>query len=48
MPSGVQAGSGGLGADPATPAWPFGLAAAGGLVLIAGGATGIMRRRRAC
>ena len=48
MPSGVQAGSGGLGADPATPAWPFGLASAAGLVLIAGGATGVMRRRRSC
>ena len=48
MPSGVQAGSGGLGADPATPAWPFGLATVAGLVLIAGGTTGIMRRRRSC
>ncbi len=48
MPSGVQAGSGGLGADPATPAWPFGLATVAGLLLIAGGTTGIMRRRRSC
>jgi len=48
MPSGAQAGSGGLGADPATPAWPFAMAVAGGLALAAGGATALIRRRRAC
>ncbi len=48
MPSGAQAGSGGLGADPAVPAWPFALAAtAGGLLMLAGSVT-IARHRRAC
>lgn len=45
-PSGAQAGSGGLGADPGTPAWPFALAGAAGVLLIAAGARGVARRRR--
>ena len=48
MASSAQAGSGGLGADPATPAWPFAGAAVAGLLLAAAGAAGITRRRRAC
>jgi len=47
-PTGAQAGSGGLGADPSTPAWPFGLAAAAGLALVGGGLAGRARRRRSC
>jgi hypothetical protein len=46
-PSAAQAGSGGLGADPDTAAWPFVLAGGAGLVLIAAGAFGTARRRRA-
>jgi Domain of unknown function (DUF4397) len=46
-PSGAQAGSGGLGADPATPAWPFALAGVAGLTLAVAGARGVSRRRRA-
>lgn len=46
-PSGAQAGSGGLGADAATPAWPFALIGGAGLVLIGAGAAGIARRRAA-
>jgi hypothetical protein len=48
MAASAQAGSGGLGADPASPAWPFGLTAAVGLMLALAGAAGIARRRRAC
>ena len=48
MASSAHAGSGGLGADPATPAWPFAAAAVAGLLLAAAGAAGITRRRRAC
>ncbi len=47
MPSGAQAGSGGLGADSSTPAWPFIAAGALSLVLIVAGAAGIARRRAA-
>ncbi len=47
MPSGAQAGSGGLGADPSTPAWPFAAVGAAGLLLAAAGGWGIVRRRRA-
>ncbi len=47
MPSGAPAGSGGLGADPAVPAWPFALAAIAGLVLVLTGAAGVARRHRA-
>ena len=46
-PSGAQAGSGGLGADQSTPAWPFALAGGAGLLLIGAGAAGIARRRAA-
>jgi|SRR5579875_206586 hypothetical protein len=46
-PSGAQAGSGGLGADPSAPAWPFVLAGGAGLVLAGAGAAGIARRRAA-
>jgi hypothetical protein len=45
-PSGAQAGSGGLGADPSTPAWPFALAGGAGLVFIGLGAWSIVARRR--
>jgi uncharacterized protein DUF4397 len=48
MPSAAQAGSGGLGADPASPAWPFALAATAGLLLALAGAAAMVRRRRAC
>lgn len=48
MPSGAQAGSGGLGADPASPAWPFTLAATAGLLLALTGTVAMVRRRRAC
>jgi Domain of unknown function (DUF4397) len=48
MPAGAQAGSGGLGADPASPAWPFALAGTVGLLLVLAGAAGMARRRRAC
>jgi len=48
MATSAQAGSGGLGADPASPAWPFGLIGAAGLMLAWAGAVGIARRRRAC
>lgn len=48
MPSRAQAGSGGLGADPNRPAWPFALAAATGLLLALTGAASVVRRRRAC
>ena len=45
MPSGDQAGSGGLGADPAGGPWPFVLAAAAGLLLaLAGGCGGSSTR----
>jgi hypothetical protein len=46
-PSGAQAGSGGLGADPNTPAWPFALAGGLGLAFIVAGAWSIARRRQA-
>lgn len=46
-PSGAQAGSGGLGADTDTPAWPFVVLGASGLALAAAGGVGIARRRRA-
>jgi len=46
-PSSAQAGSGGLGADPSTPVWPFVLIGGAGLALIATGAAGTARRRRA-
>lgn len=46
MPSSAQAGSGGLGADHAAPALPFGLAAVAGLALAGAGLAGIVRRRR--
>ena len=46
-PSSAQAGSGGLGADPDTPVWPFAAIGAAGLALIATGAVGAARRRRA-
>ena len=45
-PSGAQAGSGGLGADPSTPAWPFALAGGVGVLRVAAGALGVARRRR--
>ena len=48
MASSAQAGSGGLGADPASPAWPFAGAAVAGLLLALAGTAGIARRRRAC
>jgi len=45
MPSGDQAGSGGLGVDPAGGPWPFVLAAAAGLLLaLAGGCGGSSTR----
>ena len=47
MPSGAQAGSGGLGADPVTPAWPFAALGAAGLLLAVAGGWSIARRRRA-
>jgi uncharacterized protein DUF4397 len=47
MPSGAQAGSGGLGADPSTPAWPFALIGGAGLALLGAGVAGIARRRTA-
>ena len=47
MPSGAQAGSGGLGADPDTPAWPFAAIGAAGLLLAVAGGWSIARRRRA-
>ena len=47
MPTSAQAGSGGLGADHATPAWPFGLAAAAGVALASAGLAVTIRRRRA-
>ena len=47
MPSGAQAGSGGLGADPSTPAWPFAAIGAAGLLLAVAGGRSIARRRRA-
>ena len=46
-PSGAQAGSGGLGADPSGGAWPFVIGAGAGVLLIAAGALGVARRRRA-
>lgn len=46
-PSAAAAGSGGLGADPDTPGWPFSLAGAAGLLVLAG-AAGLTRRRRSC
>ena len=46
-PSSAQAGSGGLGADPNPPVWPFVLIGGAGLALIATGAVGTARRRRA-
>ena len=46
-PSSAQAGSGGLGADPDTPGWPFVAIGGAGLALIAAGAVGTARRRRA-
>jgi hypothetical protein len=46
-PSAAQAGSGGLGADPDSAVWPFAVAGVAGLVLIAAGALGIVRRRYA-
>jgi Domain of unknown function (DUF4397) len=46
-PSSAQAGSGGLGADPSTPVWPFVLIGGASLALIATGAAGTARRRRA-
>jgi hypothetical protein len=46
-PSSAQAGSGGLGADPSAPVWPFVLIGGAGLALIATGAAGTARRRRA-
>jgi hypothetical protein len=46
-PTGAQAGSGGLGADPNTPAWPFALIAGTGLAMAVAGAVAIARRRRA-
>ena len=46
-PSSAQAGSGGLGADPDTPVWPFVPIGGAGLALIATGAVGAARRRRA-
>jgi uncharacterized protein DUF4397 len=46
-PSGAQAGSGGLGADPGGAAWPFAIGAGAGVLLIAAGALGVARRRRA-
>lgn len=46
-PSSAQAGSGGLGADPNTAVWPFVLLGGAGLALIATGAVGAARRRRA-
>lgn len=48
MASGAQAGSGGLGADPAIPGWPFALAAAAGALLALAGTVSVTRRRRAC
>lgn len=46
-PSSAQAGSGGLGADQDTPVWPFVAIGGAGLALIAAGAEGAARRRRA-
>jgi len=46
-PSAAQAGSGGLGADSDTPAWPFVALGAAGLALAAAGGVGVARRRRA-
>jgi len=46
-PSSAQAGSGGLGADPNTPVWPFAVIGGAGLVLITAGAAGAARRRAA-
>jgi hypothetical protein len=46
--SSAQAGSGGLGADPVSPPWPFAGAVMAALLLALAGATGIARRRRAC
>ena len=48
MPSAAQAGSGGLGADPTTPSWPFAVAAATGLILALTGAMALVRRRWTC
>jgi hypothetical protein len=47
MPTSAHAGSGGLGADPATSAWPFGIAAAAGVSLAGAGLVAAVRRRRA-
>ena len=46
-PSSAQAGTGGLGADPNSPIWPFAAIGGAGLALIAIGAAGAARRRRA-
>jgi Domain of unknown function (DUF4397) len=46
MPRSAHSGSGGLGADGATPTWPFGLAAIAGLTLAGAGLAGVARRRR--
>jgi len=47
-PSGAQAGSGGLGADPAAPpGWPFALTAGAGVLVAVTGAIALARRRRA-
>jgi len=48
MPAGAQAGSGGLGADPAIPAWPFALTTIMGVLLAGAASTVIVRRRRTC
>jgi hypothetical protein len=48
MPASAQAGSGGLGADPVTPAWPFAASGAAGLLLAAAGTASLVRRRRSC
>jgi hypothetical protein len=46
-PTSAQAGSGGLGADSDTPAWPFAVLAGAGLVMAVTGGFAIARRRRA-